>query len=782
MLRSFAPSVRRSSGGSDAFISPLVQDASNGKRKSALRCPLRKINGLNEEYSDEEEREELKKKKSKKSDEDGEEVDEEMQKNTEELKRLLFSFKAADRQEYEVKIKSILNKPYVCPVKGYLLSGRALGVGRDSAKRARYDPFEEGALVLYNPPEYTQEDLLNMDKTKMLVHVVVDPILSKKLRPHQREGVKFMYDCVTGVNIEGSSGCIMADEMGLGKTFQCVTLIHTLLEQSPEGTAAIENAIIAAPSSLVKNWGNEFKKWLGEGRIVPLVIDHGTKDEIDKNIEYFMTPARGRNRQRPYPVLIISYETLRIHAYALKGGEVGLLLCDEGHRLKNKDNQTYQALNEINAKRRVLLSGTPIQNDLLEYFSLIHFVNGGLLGTSTEFRKRFEIPILRGRDGGATDKERQVGLEKQRELIGIVNKCMIRRTQALLTMYLPTKHEMVICCALTDLQKFIYMKCVSSKQVKKVVDGSENCGKKEGGKDTLKAINFLKKLCNHPSLVKENLAQGDFGLGVGVDKNALSEIAGKDVRPEMSGKLAFLDILLAQIKSSTNDRVVLVSNYTQTLDLFERLCRQRGYKYVRLDGTMTVKKRGKIVEAFNDPFSSEFIFMLSSKAGGCGLNLIGANRLVMFDPDWNPANDAQAMARCWRDGQKKECYVYRLIATGTIEEKIFQRQLSKKALSESIVDADEDVERHFTQEDLKQLFRFEEGTSSHTHSALKCQRCFKDSQITLPPVEANTNSDLKDWHHAHDKRILPDVMAKYAWDVSVTFAFFQKSHEQKKTV
>lgn len=115
----------------------------------------------------------------------------------------------------------------------------------------------------------------------------------------------------------------------------------------------------------------------------------------------------------------------------------------------------------------------------------------------------------------------------------------------------------------------------------------------------------------------------------------------RELRPELSGKLMLLDIMLASIKSSTNDKIVLVSNYTQTLDLFERLCRKRGYGFVRLDGTMTIKKRGKVVNEFNDPESDRFVFMLSSKAGGCGLNLIGANRLVMFDPDWNPANDDQ---------------------------------------------------------------------------------------------------------------------------------------------
>jgi DNA repair and recombination RAD54-like protein len=157
------------------------------------------------------------------------------------------------------------------------------------------------------------------------------------------------------------------------------------------------------------------------------------------------------------------------------------------------------------------------------------------------------------------------------------------------------------------------------------------------GKSTssLTAITQLKKLCNHPDLIKDPLPT--------------------KVDIEISGKFKVLDLLLAIVRSTTDDKVVLVSNYTQTMDFFEKLCQLRNYGFTRLDGSMAIKKRMKVVDKFNDPTNRhEFIFMLSSKAGGCGLNLIGANRLIMFDPDWNPANDAQAMARVWRDGQKKQ--------------------------------------------------------------------------------------------------------------------------------
>lgn len=248
----------------------------------------------------------------------------------------------------------------------------------------------------------------------------------------------------------------------------------------------------------------------------------------------------------------------------------------------------------------------------------------------------------------------------------------------------------------------------------------------------------------------------------------------------MSGKLMVLDTLLASIKSTTTDKIVLVSNYTQTLDLFEKLCRKRVYRYVRLDGTMTIKKRAKVVDSFNNPASGDFIFMLSSKAGGCGLNLIGANRLVMFDPDWNPANDDQAMARVWRDGQKKPCFVYRFLCTGTIEEKIFQRQAHKKALSSTVVDQDEDVARHFTLTDLRDLFKLEENTVSDTHSKFKCKRCVNGIEVKNPPENSDCNSDLSDWRHSHNARNLPDVPLRHCWTCGISFVFHHRSAEQVK--
>lgn len=673
--------------------------------------------------------------------------------------------------DHENLIKQILSKPFKVPIPNYVSSycSKSLGLKRTQVRRPLHDPDEPNALVLYLPKSIPEHEKMKMNPNDIEVAVVVDPVLGNILRPHQRDGVKFMYDCVTGKQIDNAYGCIMADEMGLGKTLQCITLLWTLLRQGPNCKPTISKAIIVCPSSLVKNWYNEIQKWLGH-RINSLPMDGGTKAEITLKLQQFMNTFA--SIRVATPVLIISYETFRIYSNILHSSEVGLVLCDEGHRLKNSENQTYQALMGLKAKRRILISGTPIQNDLTEYFSLVHFVNEGILGTAQEFKKRYENPILKGQDALASPQERERAQECLQTLTSIVNKCMIRRTSSLLTKYLPVKFEQVICVKMTPLQTQIYKNFINSDAIRNKFAGN-------GEKNTLSAlssITTLKKLCNHPDLVYDKIIERSEGFEKARELLP-SNYDIKDVRPEYSGKLMILDCILANLKTNTDDKIVLVSNYTQTLDLFEKLCRKRCYQYVRLDGSMTIKKRAKVVESFNNKDSKEWIFMLSSKAGGCGLNLIGANRLIMFDPDWNPANDDQAMARVWRDGQKKPCFIYRLLATGTIEEKIFQRQAHKKALSDTVVDQNEESLRHFTSDDLKDLFRLEENTLSDTHGKFRCKRCVNNIQVTLPPENSDCTSDLSNWYHCADKKNLADLVLKQCWDLakSISFVFHHRS-------
>ena len=570
------------------------------------------------------------------------------------------------------------------------------------------------------------------------VPVVIDPRLAKVLRPHQVEGVKFLYRCVTGLIDTKANGCIMADEMGLGKTLQCIALMWTLLKQSPEpGKSTIQKCVIACPSSLVRNWANELVKWLGKDAVTPFAVDgKASKEELTTQLRQWSV-ASGRAVVRP--VLIVSYETLRLNVGELSNTPIGLLLCDEGHRLKNGESQTFEALNGLNVSRRVILSGTPIQNDLSEYFSLLNFANPSLLGTRMEFRKQYELPILRGRDAAGTDADQKKGNERLAELLALVNKFIIRRTNDILSKYLPVKYEHVVFCDLAPFQLDLYNHFIQSPDIKSLLRGK--------GSQPLKAIGMLKKLCNHPDLLNlpddlpgcEQYFPDDY-----VPKDARGR--DRDVKSWYSGKMQVLDRMLARIRQDTNDKIVLISNYTQTLDIFDKLCRSRNYGVLRLDGTMNVNKRQKLVDKFNDPEGEEFVFLLSSKAGGCGLNLIGANRLVLFDPDWNPAADQQALARVWRDGQKKDCFVYRFIATGTIEEKIFQRQSHKQSLSSCVVDSAEDVERHFTLDSLRELFQYKPGTTSDTHDSFKCKRCKPDGRQHLK-APAMLYGDTSSWNH-----------------------------------
>lgn len=599
------------------------------------------------------------------------------------------------------------------------------------------------------------------------VPIVIDPRLAAVLRPHQIEGVKFMYRCVTGMVDERANGCIMADEMGLGKTLQCITLLWTLLKQSPDaGKPTIEKAIVACPSSLVRNWANELVKWLGPDSITPFAIDgKASKEELTRQLRQWAI-ASGRAVTRP--VIIVSYETLRLNVEELKHTQIGLMLCDEGHRLKNGDSQTFSALNSLNVTRRVILSGTPIQNDLSEYFSLVSFANPDLLGSRLEFRKRFEIPILRGRDADASEAERQRGDECLAELLATVNKFIIRRTNDILTKYLPVKYEHVVFCNLAPFQLDLYNYFITSPEIQALLRGK--------GSQPLKAINILKKLCNHPDLLNlpEDLPGSEDCFPEDYVPKA-SRGRDRDIRPWYSGKMQVLDRMLARIRQDTNDKIVLISNYTQTLDLFERLCRSRAYGCLRLDGTMNVTKRQKLVDRFNDPDGDEFVFLLSSKAGGCGINLIGANRLILFDPDWNPAADQQALARVWRDGQKKDCFVYRFIATGTIEEKIFQRQSHKQSLSSCVVDSAEDVERHFSLDSLRELFQYRPGTKSDTHDTFKCRRCKPDGKQFVK-AQAMLYGDTSTWNHFVNEHLAPiqDLLLRQECgesDVSAVFQF-----------
>ncbi|KAI3915901.1 hypothetical protein MKW98_004342 [Papaver atlanticum] len=573
-------------------------------------------------------------------------------------------------------------------------------------------------LVLWQSEESGEECVTS-------ISIVVDPVLVRFLRPHQREGVQFMFDCVSGLCAPGVFGCILADDMGLGKTLQSIALLYTLLRQGFDGEPMAKKAIIVTPTSLVSNWESEINKWVGD-RLQLIALCESTRDDVVSGIDSFIRP------RSPYQVLIVSYETFRMHSSKFdKSGSCDLLICDEAHRLKNDQTLTNRALAGLSCNRRILLSGTPMQNDLEEFFAMVNFTNPGILGDAAYFRRYYESPIISGREPTATEEERNLSVERSAELSTKVNQFILRRTNALLSNHLPPKIVEVVCCKLSPLQSELYNHFIHSKNVKRAISEEAKQSK------ILAYITALKKLCNHPKLIYDTIKSGSGTSGFEdcirffppamFSGRSGAWTGGDGVWVELSGKMHVLARLLAQLHSKTDDRIVLVSNYTQTLDLFAQLCRERRYPHLRLDGTTSISKRQKLVNCFNDPSKDEFVFLLSSKAGGCGLNLIGGNRLVLFDPDWNPANDKQAAARVWRDGQKKRVYIYRFLSTGTIEEKVYQRQMSKEGLQKVIQKEKGDNLKSqgnaLSTEDLRDLFTFYEKSRSEIHENMNCSRC-----------------------------------------------------------
>ncbi|EMC92195.1 hypothetical protein BAUCODRAFT_569497 [Baudoinia panamericana UAMH 10762] len=569
----------------------------------------------------------------------------------------------------------------------------------------RHNPHAEGALVMRR--------LKSVPKGKQIVDVVVDPILTKSLREHQRAGVAFLYECVMGMKQYDGEGAILADEMGLGKTLQTIALVWTLLKQNPvyQDAPVIKKALIVCPVTLINNWRKEFTKWLGKERVGVFVAESKKTRLTDFTMG------------RSYSVMIIGYEKLRMVQEDLqKGSGIDIVIADEGHRLKTAQNKSALAIRSLKTDRRIILSGTPIQNDLAEFFTMVDFVNPGLLNKYSVFKREFENPILKSRQPGASAKDVEKGEARSEELAKLTGMFILRRTAEILSKYLPPKTEYVVFCRPTEAQALVYRAIIGSPTFNAALGSSAV---------TLELINILKKVCNSPTLL---LRKGDKGDDATKPELLGCVPSGLLRTPGASGKLQVLDSLLHRIRTTTEEKVVLVSNYTATMDILGNLLSSLSYRYLRLDGSTPAGKRQELVDRFNrSPPSNSFVFLLSAKAGGVGLNLIGASRLILFDLDWNPATDLQAMARVHRDGQKRPCFIYRLVTQGALDEKIFQRQVSKTGLADSIVDGKSGVSG-FTREELRDLFSLDEDLDCQTHKLLGCS-CGGNGTLVSPDPE-----------------------------------------------
>ena len=369
--------------------------------------------------------------------------------------------------------------------------------------------------------------------------------------------------------------------------------------------------MVVCPSTLVVNWSNEFDKWLGPASQPKRVtIQEGGAEGLQQ-IRTFMQKTNQQIKHQPGQVLIISYEFFRrnVNIFDCKGYvSVGLLVVDEGHRLKNAgDSRTFTALASLPTDGRLCITATPIQNNLCEFFNLADFCCPGILGPNvSSFRKNYERPIAATSQKNATRQQLILGSAKSKELDMIAKTFMIRRLQKdVLKAMLPPRTEALLFCRPTKVQCKLYRSACSSINLSNI-------------SDALTTLITLRKICAHPVLDNnKDCREAKHGPHV-------SEVL-------LSGKMIVLHNLLQQIREGAcSDKVVIVSNFTSVLSLVERLILQPcSYTYLRLDGT--TKDRQALVDTFNrTSVDRSFCFLLSSKAGGCGLNIVGANRLIMF--------------------------------------------------------------------------------------------------------------------------------------------------------
>ncbi|KAI9766879.1 MAG: helicase [Geoglossum simile] len=598
-----------------------------------------------------------------------------------------------------------------------LLSSTVLPKKDGRGPTPRHDPHRNGALVMKRPTSVPQH--------KQIVDVVVDPNLGQHLREHQKEGVKFMYECVMGMRPFDGQGAILADEMGLGKTLQTIALLWTLLKQNPiyEAQPVIKKALIVCPVTLIRNWRKEFRKWLGNERIGVFIVD-------DKKVN-----LRDFTMGKSYSVMIIGYEKLRmVQQELMEGSGIDIVVADEGHRLKTAQNKSAQAIKALNTPRRIILSGTPIQNDLSEFFVMVDFVNPGLLGVYNTFKKEFENPIIKSRQPGATKKDIEKGSARSEELASLTKLFILRRTAEILSKYLPPKAEYVLFCRPTTAQVSVYRAVLESPAFSNVLGSTEA---------SLQLITLLKKVCNSPTLLASRRDGGE-SSNRSID-TLISNIDPAVIRSNpvaSSGKMRVLDRMLGVLRETTEEKIVLVSNYTSTLDILQNLLAARGLNFLRLDGSTPSAKRQGLVDTFNTTSSSKFFaFLLSAKSGGTGLNLIGASRLVLFEVDWNPSTDLQAMARIHRDGQRRDVKIYRLLTTGGLDEKIYQRQLTKQGLADSVMD-NKATASSFTQSELRDLFSLDTESPCQTHDLLGCECRGRGIQVPHPNTGKRVSAPL----------------------------------------
>ncbi|GLD67263.1 chromodomain-helicase-DNA-binding protein 5 [Lates japonicus] len=474
------------------------------------------------------------------------------------------------------------------------------------------------------------------------------------LHPYQLEGLNWLrFSWAQGTDT------ILADEMGLGKTVQTIVFLYSLYKEGHSKGPFL----VSAPLSTIINWEREFEMWAPDFYVVTYTGDKDSRAIIRENEFTFEDSAvkSGRKVFRmkkdtpiKFHVLLTSYELITIDQAILGSITWACLVVDEAHRLKNNQSKFFRILNGYKIYYKLLLTGTPLQNNLEELFHLLNFLTPDRFNNLEGFLEEF------------ADISKEDQIKKLHDLLG---PHMLRRLKADVFKNMPAKTELIVRVELSPMQKKYY---------KFILTRNFEALNSKGGGNQVSLLNImmdLKKCCNHPYLFPVAAVEAPVLPNGSYDGNLLVK---------SSGKLTLLQKMLKKLKDEGH-RVLIFSQMTKMLDLLEDFLEFEGYKYERIDGGITGGLRQEAIDRFNAPGAQQFCFLLSTRAGGLGINLASADTVIIYDSDWNPHNDIQAFSRAHRIGQNKKVMIYRFVTRGSVEERITQVAKRKMMLTHLVV-------------------------------------------------------------------------------------------------
>ncbi|KAH6660788.1 SNF2-family ATP dependent chromatin remodeling factor snf21 [Truncatella angustata] len=478
-----------------------------------------------------------------------------------------------------------------------------------------------------------------------------DMLVGGSLKEYQLKGLQWMLSLYNN-NLNG----ILADEMGLGKTIQTISLVTYLIEKKQQNGPYL----VIVPLSTLTNWTLEFEKWAPSvSKIVYKGPPNARKQQQDKI------------RQGRFQVLLTTYEYIIKDRPVLSKIKWFHMIIDEGHRMKNANSKLSATIAQYYSTRfRLILTGTPLQNNLGELWAMLNFVLPNIFKSVKTFDEWFNTPFANtgGQDKMELNEEEQILVI--RRLHKVLRPFLLRRLKKDVEKDLPDKTEKVIKCKFSALQSRLYKQMVTHQKIA-VSDG-------KGGKSTARGLSNmimqLRKLCNHPFVFDE------------VENQMNPSSTANDSLWRTAGKFELLDRILPKYKASGH-RVLMFFQMTAIMDIMEDFLRFRGLKFMRLDGTTKSEDRSDLLKDFNAPDSPYFMFLLSTRAGGLGLNLQTADTVIIYDSDWNPHQDLQAQDRAHRIGQKNEVRILRLISSNSVEEKILERARYKLDMDGKVIQA-----------------------------------------------------------------------------------------------